>query len=165
MSRKRVFAGRLGCGWWQGGPFSSTPHHGYRIGVRQDGSRKGVADWPSPQPSPTGLGGRSSIGVGEGACGGGAALRPCPMGTGCPRYVEEGSGSAVGWVWLVEGGTLLVHAPPWVPDRVRQDGSRKGVVVWPSPRPSPTGEGVCVASPICRGRGWSFGPHPGEEKG
>ena len=52
---------------------------------------------------------------------------------------------------MVEGCALLVRAPPWVPDQVRQVGWGKGVIDWPSPRPSPAGEGGW--SPV----GWVWG--------
>ena len=45
---------------------------------------------------------------------GGAAPVPCPVGTGCPRYVGREGGSPFGWVWLVEGGPRPGLAP-WVP--------------------------------------------------
>ena len=40
---------------------------------------------------------RSQIGVGEDEWVGLAALRPCPVGTGCPRYDESEGGPTVGW--------------------------------------------------------------------
>ena len=39
----------------------------------------------------------------------GRSARPRPVGTGCPRCVEEGGGLPFGWAWLVDGGMPAKH--------------------------------------------------------
>ena len=96
------------------GPSCALPWVPPRIGVRGDdgglASRLGDArGWLALTPAssagraPTlsheerGKQRRSQIGVGEDEWVGLAALRPCPVGTGCPRYDESEGGPPVGW--------------------------------------------------------------------
>ena len=90
-----------------GGVAAPLPHRGYRI--KSGKSRKGVVDWPSPQPSPRGEGvfeggprsgsGKTKKGVGGDGCGGVAA--PCPRPT-----VGTGSSPGRGRAWFALTPTL-----------------------------------------------------------